>query len=152
MTDLNLAAIGNCVIAALVEPAGRISWCCFPRLDGAPVFCSLLAGAQSHESGFFDIEVENLKAASQSYVGNSAILTTMLTDETGAAVRIVDFAPRYRRHGRMFRPSQIIRRVEPVSGSARVRVRIRPRFGYGREAPEIRGERDRKSTRLNSSH
>ena len=42
MTDRNLelGVIGNCAIAALVDPSGTIVWSCFPRLDGDPVFCA----------------------------------------------------------------------------------------------------------------
>jgi GH15 family glucan-1,4-alpha-glucosidase len=140
MSDLNLAVIGNCVIAALIERTGRIAWCCYPRLDGDPIFCSLLDGAAPGESGFFDVELEHMKSAEQAYLPNTAIVVTTLTDEAGGSVRLVDFAPRFRRHGRIFRPSQIIRRIEPVSGSCRVRVRIRPRFNYGRETPQPRTE------------
>ena len=41
---LDLALIGNCRIAALVNPTGRIVWWCFPRFDSDPVFSRLLAG------------------------------------------------------------------------------------------------------------
>ncbi len=32
--DLNLAVIGNCQIAALIDASGSIVWACLPRLDG----------------------------------------------------------------------------------------------------------------------
>jgi len=34
---------------------------------------------------------------------NTAIVSTLLTDRQGGAVRITDFAPRYRQFGRVFR-------------------------------------------------
>src|SRR5947209_4178463 len=48
--SLDLAPIGNGRIAALVDTAGRIVWWCFPRFDGDPVFCALLANGA--EKGF----------------------------------------------------------------------------------------------------
>ena len=33
---LDLALIGNCRIAALVNPTGRIVWWCYPRFDSDP--------------------------------------------------------------------------------------------------------------------
>src|SRR6185437_3650439 len=39
---LDLALIGNCRVAALINPAGRIVWWCFPRFDSNPVFSRLL--------------------------------------------------------------------------------------------------------------
>src|ERR1700726_3697185 len=50
---LDLALIGNCRIAALVNPTGRIVWWCFPRFDSDPVFSRLLAGDE--EKGFCDV-------------------------------------------------------------------------------------------------
>ena len=41
MGTLNLAAIGNGTIAALIDPKGRIAWCCWPRIDGDPVFSAI---------------------------------------------------------------------------------------------------------------
>ena len=42
MPNLQLAAIGNCQIASLIDDRARMVWTCLPRLDGDPVFCSLL--------------------------------------------------------------------------------------------------------------
>jgi hypothetical protein len=44
IADLNLAVIGNCQIAALIDATGSIIWACLPRLDGDPVFNALLNG------------------------------------------------------------------------------------------------------------
>ena len=44
MSTLDLAIIGNCQTAALVDPRGRIVWSCYPGFDGDPVFCDLLGG------------------------------------------------------------------------------------------------------------
>lgn len=38
MQDLNLAVIGNCTLGALIDRRGRYGWCCYPRLDGDPIF------------------------------------------------------------------------------------------------------------------
>jgi hypothetical protein len=62
MNDLNLAVIGNSAIAALVDRWARIVWCCFPRFDGDPIFCSLLEVADDPTgAGLFDIELTNLE-------------------------------------------------------------------------------------------
>ncbi|HEU0217001.1 MAG TPA: glycoside hydrolase family 15 protein [Stellaceae bacterium] len=50
---LDLALIGNCRIAALVNPTGRIVWWCYPRFDADPVFSRLLAGDE--EKGVCDV-------------------------------------------------------------------------------------------------
>ena len=65
------------------------------------------------------------------YVRNTAIVTTLLTDRHGGAVRITDFAPRFRQFGRMFRPPQLFRIIEPVAGLPRITIRLRPTNDYG---------------------
>src|SRR5690606_33848468 len=51
-------------------------------------------------------------------------------------LRIIDFAPRFKARGRIFRPLTLIRIVEPLEGTPRVRMRLRPRHGYGAHRPE----------------
>ena len=33
MSSLDLAMIGNCAIAALLDSRARLVWCCLPRFD-----------------------------------------------------------------------------------------------------------------------
>ncbi|HKZ74220.1 MAG TPA: trehalase-like domain-containing protein, partial [Steroidobacteraceae bacterium] len=114
-SGLELGVIGNCQIAALIDHAGRLIWSCLPRLDGDPFFCALLTREHAAPTeGVFAIEVRGLARTEQAYVRNSAILETTLHDAQGGAVRIVDFCPRFRWRGRMFRPTMIVRLVEPL--------------------------------------
>jgi GH15 family glucan-1,4-alpha-glucosidase len=138
MTDLELGVIGNCSIGALIDTRGRIVWCCLPAFDGDPVFNSLVAGTdESAERGFFDIELYGLKSARQKYVRNTAVLTTTLEAQDGAMIEITDFAPRFRRFGRNFLPTMIVRRLKPLAGTARIRIRLKPTFDYGATAPQL---------------
>jgi GH15 family glucan-1,4-alpha-glucosidase len=127
--SLDLALIGNCRTAALIDRNGRIVWWCFPRFDSDPVFSRLLAGDE--EKGFCDVFLEGAIAREAHYLRNTAILQTTLTDAAGNAVRITDFAPRFKRFERLFHPPQIFRRIEPVRGLPRVKIRMRPTFNYG---------------------
>ena len=52
-------------------------------------------------------------------------------DGAGNAVRITDFAPRFMRFERVFNPPQIFRRIEPIAGLPRIKIRVRPTFNYG---------------------
>lgn len=127
---LDLALIGNCRIAALVNPVGRIVWWCFPRFDSDPVFSRLLAGDE--EKGFCDVVLTDIVRSQSAYARNTAVLVTELEDSHGGRVRITDFAPRFRLYERIFRPPQIIRRIEPLAGLPRIQIRVRPTHGYGR--------------------
>lgn len=137
MSDLNLAVIGNCTFGELVDERARIVWACLPRFDADPVFCSLLNGHPQGETfGFYDIEVKDFARSEQQYIHNTAVLVTTLYDESGAAVEITDFAPRYEQYGRFYRPVMMIRIVRPVIGNPTIRVRLRPVHAYGRDRPD----------------
>ena len=127
--NLDLAVIGNCRTAALLEPSGRIVWWCLPRYDGDPVFCRLLAG--NEEKGFTDVVLDGQVELRSDYVRNTAIVVTELTDGNGGAVRITDFAPRFQIYGRTFRPPQLVRIIEPIAGMPRITIRFRTAHRYG---------------------
>ena len=110
MSTLDLAAIGNCAIASLIDRGARHVWFCFPRLDADPVFSALLGG-DAPAQGFMDVLVRDAVETSQRYLANTAVLETVITDRHGGKVRIIDFAPRFERFGRRFRPPMIVRRV-----------------------------------------
>lgn len=133
--SLDLGVIGNACAAALIDRDACVVWMCAPRMDGDPVFCRLLDGAKD-EGGEWSIAVEDQVATEQRYVRNTAILETVLTDQDGNRLRVTDFAPRFKAAGRIFRPQTIVRLVEPVEGTPRMRVRLRPRHGYGAHAPD----------------
>jgi len=135
MASLDLGIIGNCTISALVDQAGTVVWSCFPRFDGDPVFCKLLN--DDGEQGFYGIELDDLAETEQSYLPNTAVLVTRLTDGTGDGVEITDFAPRFLQFGRIFRPTTIMRILRPFGETPRVRIRLRPTFHYGTQIPEI---------------
>jgi len=127
---LDLAVIGNGRTAALVDRNGRMVWWCFPRFDSDPVFCRLIAGDE--EKGFFDIVLEGFSHSQSRYERNTATVETLLTAKDGSAVRITDFAPRFRNFDRILRPPQLMRRIEPVAGMPRITIRLRPTQDYGK--------------------
>ncbi|MCC7282258.1 MAG: glycoside hydrolase family 15 protein [Acetobacteraceae bacterium] len=134
---LDLAVVGNGTVGALIDTGGRIGWMCWPTLDGDPVFCALLDGS-APAGGFMDVALAGLRASTQRYRRNTAVVETELEAEDGARLRITDHVPRFPRFGRLFRPPMLIRRIAPLSGRPRISIRIRPRFGWGNEAPAPR--------------
>lgn len=133
--NLDLAPIGNCSISALIDRNGRYVWACAPRVDGDPVFSALMDGMQP-EQGFWDIVLEDQAEVSQAYVRNTPVLRTVLTAADGAAVEILDFAPRHLKHSRIYRPLAFARLVRPLGGSPRIRVRLRPAADWGARPAE----------------
>ena len=138
MSDLNLAVIGNCAYAALIDEQASVVWACLPRMDGDPVFCSLLSPkGDNFGRGSFDIVLHGKVETEQRYLHNSAILVTTMRDGRGGAIEITDFAPRFKQFDRVFRPTMLVRHVRRLSGEPRISVRVRPCFDYGAKRPEI---------------
>src|SRR4029079_2961012 len=106
----------------------------YPRFDGDPVFSRLLAGDE--EKGFCDGVLDDMADVTADYERNTALVSTVLTNSQNASVKITDFAPRFRNYGRMFRPPQLIRIIEPVAGLPRVTIRMRPTSDYGKPMEE----------------
>jgi GH15 family glucan-1,4-alpha-glucosidase len=134
--DLELAVVGNCSWGGLVDRQGRLVWACMPRFDSDPVFPALLDQRPDHE-GTFTIELLDLVECEQSYDANTAILVTVLRDAAGSAIELRDFAPRFQSHGRLYRPTMLIRRIRPLHGEPRVRIVLRPRGAWGKQAPTV---------------
>ncbi|MCA0212043.1 MAG: glycoside hydrolase family 15 protein [Proteobacteria bacterium] len=133
--NLHLGMTGNCAYSALIDPQARMVWCCLPRFDGDPVFNALLDDGPTGSVWAFDLE--NFARSEQRYEPNTAILKTRLYDADGHGVEITDFAPRFFSHARMFRPLTIVRRVKVLSGTPRIRIKLRPRFDWGRQVPTV---------------
>ncbi len=133
-TNLDLGVVGNGSYGALIDARGRVVWSCLPAFDGDPAFCALLSPRL--EGGDYAVELEDFVTSEQAYVGNTAILRTLLHDAHGGAVEITDFAPRWRQHGRFYHPVMLVRRVRPLAGSPRIRIRLRPLADWGARAPE----------------
>lgn len=131
--DLNLWPIGNCQASVLVDSQARFVWGCLPRIDGEPIFSALLDDTGFDDpliGGIWAIDLEDCVSVEQHYERNTPVLVTRKTDSHGSAIDIVDFCPRFRRKGRTYRPVAYARIVRPVSGSPRIRVRLRPASGW----------------------
>src|SRR5215218_5383356 len=141
MSSLDLAVIGNCTISALVDRRAQIVWSCFPRFDGDPVFSALLDSPEgqtdAEQKGIFAIDMVGMVSCEQTYLENTAVLVSRMTDSFGNILEITDFAPRFKHYDRTFRPPMLIRRVYPVKGRPRIRVRLRPHYDWGGCPPNL---------------
>ena len=115
---LDLAVIGNCTWAGLIDDRARLVWACLPRFDSDPVFPALLNG-DIDEDGTFAIDLLDFAESERHYDRNTAILRTILRDRHGGEVEVREFAPRFSNHGRTYRPTMMMRRVSPIAGEPR---------------------------------
>jgi pentatricopeptide repeat protein len=136
--SLALALIGNCAINALVDAQARIVWCCMPRPDADPIFHALLDSKDGiGQDGTLSVSLDGMVQCTQAYEPGTAIVRTRMLDAQGAGIEVVDFMPRYRSRGRIFRPAQLVRRVRPLAGHPRVRFVVRPRADWGATSPTL---------------
>jgi GH15 family glucan-1,4-alpha-glucosidase len=137
--SLALWPIGNCQVSALVDEAAGFVWGCLPRVDGNPAFCSLM-DAERPSQGVWRFTLEGQARAEQRYQRNTPVLVTRLEAKDGSAVEIHDFAPRFERSGRMYRPVAFCRIVRPVAGSPRLTMTLSPTVDWGEGlAAQVRG-------------
>ncbi|MEO0776260.1 MAG: trehalase-like domain-containing protein, partial [Bacteroidota bacterium] len=128
----NYGIIGNCAYLALIDDRANVGWLCWPRFDSSFVFGGLL---DDEKGGDFCIRPEWEEFTSeQRYLRNTTVLQTTFHCEDGS-YRVTDFAPRFRQYERYFRPLMLIRKVEPLEGTPRIRVRCNPRGNYGEVVP-----------------
>ncbi len=135
---LDLGLIGNGTIGALIDRRAEIAWCCMPRFDADPLFCSLLREHADHDGfGYCGIELVEQTTSEQHYLPNTAVLVTRLSDARGAEVELTDFAPRFHQFGRVFTPVMLIRQIRRVKGTPRIRLTVRPASDFGRERAPV---------------
>ena len=130
----DLGLIGNCQVAALVARDGTIPWFCPPRFDAEPAFGALL---DEEEGGSFGVTPASGEKGTQTYLPNTNVLETTFRTPDGS-FRVVDFCPRYFHHERPYRPVQIMRIVEPIEGTPRIRAWCEPILGWSKEKPQKR--------------
>src|SRR5262245_7845799 len=121
--------IGDGATAALVGRDGAISWMCAPRFDSPPLFCRLL---DAQRGGAFTVAFEGLIESRQYYEPDTAVLVTEMRSATGL-VRLTD-ALTLRQGADLTEDAaagrcELLRLVETLRGSVRLRVEVNPRGG-----------------------
>lgn len=124
---LDLGIVGNGTVAGLIDRRGAYRWLCLPRLDGEPVFNSLMNGG-----GTFGVWMEGLEKHSQSYEKNTAILRTRLEAKDGSILEIVDFSPRFDKNGRTFRPAAVVRQFHVIAGEPKIAITLSVEAEWGK--------------------
>jgi len=127
----DLGLIGNCQFSALVRRDGAIVWSCMPRFDSPPIFARLL---DEKGGGSFSIRPADERSGTQRYLPNTNVLETTFDGPDGS-FRILDFAPRMTQYERSFRPTKLLRIVEPLTGAPRIRATCDPVLGWSRSRP-----------------
>ena len=128
----DLGIIGNCAFSALIDKKAGINWMCWPRFDSSFIFGSLL---DKNKGGHFSIQPQNGGFDSeQQYQPNTNILETIFRSSE-SEFKVIDFAPRFFNHDRIYKPLMLIRKVEPIKGKPKISIQCEPRGNYGEIVP-----------------
>ena len=127
------ALIGDCHSSALVSRVGSVDWCCMPRFDSDSCFGRIL---DWDRGGYCAISPTESFESRRRYVGESLVLETKMSTETGVA-RVVDFYA-HQPSGSHPHSSQLIRLIEGIEGHVDLLVEVVPRFDFGELRPWIR--------------
>ena len=125
--------IGDLQTAALVGLNGSIDWLCFPRFDSGACFSALL-GDEWDGRWLIAPDCEILRVERR-YRERTLVHELDFHTESGI-VRVIDFMP-----PRGAQPD-LVRIVEPVEGSVRMRMELVIRFEYGSIVPWVRRVED----------
>lgn len=121
--------IGNCSFIAHIEKNTNISWLCMPRFDSDFLFGSML---DKEKGGEFTVLPQNGGFTSrQSYMENTNILETYIETSGGESYKVTDFAPRFYNYDRYFKPSMLVRKIEPLRGEPKIKINCVPVSDYG---------------------
>ncbi len=125
--------IGNCAFQAHIKTDSNIAWMCWPKFDSSFIFGNML---DEENGGKFTVQpVGGIQKSHQFYQENTNVLCTELTGEDGT-FRITDFAPRFVQHDRYFKPLMLVRKIEPISGTPKVKICCQPKGDYGKITPK----------------
>lgn len=130
------ALIGNSRSAALVSKTGSIDWCCLPEFDSPAIFAALL---DREKGGCFSIAPASEFHPSQQYIQDNNVLETVFTCEEGV-VKLTDaftVMSEEEKKRQLIPEHEILRMLEGVSGTVRIKVVYRPRLFYGKSSPKL---------------
>ena len=124
---LNYGIIGNCKSAALINEDSSIDWCCLPQFDSPSVFGKII---DKNIGGHFKIECDNSYTITQTYIKNTAILSTRFESDSHA-FEVVDFMPRFLKDdGNYHAPPELVRLLRPLKGKPKCKIIYDPKLEY----------------------
>lgn len=126
--------IGNCSYLAYIDTHANVVWQCLPRFDSSFIFGGLL---DPEKGGRFSISPQgDQEAVTQYYIENTNVLVTRFNTPEGD-FEVIDYAPRFTRYERYFKPLMLVRKIVRLSGNPHVVVRCDPRGDYGERKAHV---------------
>jgi len=124
----SLSMLSDLRTTALIDPDGRINWCCLPRIDSPAVFAELLGGASAGRFSVRPVDADG--PPRQRYLGDSLILETAWD-----SVRVTDFLDTS--GGRPHQRAGRAELVRIIAGEGPVEIEFAPRLDFGRSITRL---------------
>ncbi len=130
----DLGIIGNCSYLSLIDKKASVKWLCWPKFDSSFIFGSLL---DEEKGGHFSVHsAEEEYETDQYYIKNTNVLCTEFKSASGS-FKVTDFAPRFQQYERNYKPLMLIRKLEPIDGTPKIKISCKPVGDYGEVQPEV---------------
>ena len=121
------AVLGDTGTAALIGRDGSLDWLCLPRYDSPACFAALLG---TPANGRWLLAPVGPAETTRRYVGHTFVLETTHITPSGT-VRVTDWMPLADKR------ADVVRRIEGVDGTVRMRHEWIVRFSYGKIRPWV---------------
>lgn len=130
------AILGNTRTVAIVEPDGTLGWLALPTPDVPPVFN--VHAPPPAASGRFTLAARQLESLTREYIGETAVLRTLVQTATGTAnvVEFLAMRPGASAASAKVPHDRYLRVVEGLTGEVAFDYRLEP-VPHGEGAPEF---------------
>jgi GH15 family glucan-1,4-alpha-glucosidase len=134
LSDYSL--IGNSCSAALVSKYGSIDWCCSPEFHSPSIFAALL---DRKKGGHFSIAPVDQYESTQQYIADTNVVQSTFSIHRDT-VHLTDAyiaMDEEDKTSSLFPDNEILRVIEGISGTVRIRMTYSPRLLYGKKKPSL---------------
>jgi GH15 family glucan-1,4-alpha-glucosidase len=130
------ALIGDSRGAALVSRYGSIDWCCLPEFDSPAIFAALLDRSRG---GYFSIHPIPSYESAQNYLPNTNVSETIFITDSGrvSLTEAFDVKDEGEKQRALYPDHEILRVVEGIAGTVRMKMQYVPRIFYGRSPARL---------------
>jgi GH15 family glucan-1,4-alpha-glucosidase len=134
------ALLGNSRGAALVSNQGSIDWCCLPEFDSPTIFASIL---DREKGGYFLISPRDDFHSAQKYIPDTNVVETRFVSGDAEVCCYDAFVANSEetKKNSLFPDHEILRIVEGLKGTMKMKMEYVPRTFYGKHSPVLKNKK-----------
>lgn len=134
------ALLGNSRGSALVSNRGSIDWCCLPEFDSPSIFASII---DREKGGYFLVSPCNDFHSAQKYIPDTNVVETRFSAGDSEVCCYDAFVANSEetKANSLFPDHEILRIVEGLKGTMKMKMEYAPRTFYGKHAPFLKNKK-----------